>query len=100
MFEKLTYCVIIYGKLNELVLYLDEYIPNNICILFVFHSYLLSIKQIYRRLGKIGSQLDAPARDYNRIASFGVNVLTTQRDSTGQNLKCSESERLVKTGRM
>ena len=46
------------------------------------------------------SRLVPTARDCNRVASFGVIVLTIRLDSTGQKLKCSESERLVKTGRV
>jgi hypothetical protein len=52
------------------------------------------------KLGHDWARLHATALDYNRVASFGANVLMIRRNATGQKLKCSESEKLVKTGRL
>jgi len=55
-------------------------------IIFLFSHYLLLIKEINKKLIEIWSRLMvATARYYNRVASFGVNVLTIRIDFAGRN---------------
>ena len=81
--------------------YVDEHTkPNNISFLILLTINKANLQAIGKTGPRMVATIHATARDYNRVASFGVNVLTIRRDSTGQKVKCSESEKLVKTGRL